>query len=530
MSKQTPYAQLFWPIGGISSAQGFTTQPKNTCVDALNVRSVDPTTNRSRGAQRMGTSKYLASTLNSTNPIQNLEHITISGSVATSTGASVRGLRGVGVAGGTVKTFVRGGAYGAVTNGTNALNTTTPYIGSAILFSQIFYADGVNWKKYDAPGNTVYPMVADYGSLPTDSNGNAPRLICTWRGRLVWSGLQGDPQNWFMSRQFDPLDYDYNPNVITRANAQQAVAGNNCEAGLVPDIVNSMIPYSDDILIFLCDHSIWQMTGDPASGGQIDRISDVVGGCFGTPWCKDGYGNVYFFGSRGGIYQMQPVPGATAAPKRITLDNIDGSLLDVDLSNNIIRMEWDDRFQHVMIFVTPIDGSETFNFAYDLRNDAFWIDQFSDASHNATAVHQMDGDDPNDRVVLVGGQDGVIRFLDLNAEDDDGIAIASYVILGPIQANSGRIRLKELRPVLGMNSDPVTLELYVGNSVEEAFNVDEPMLQATIYPGRGPAIRSGAVGQSLFLKLSNQSIKESWQYESIYAWFEGVGRAAGRMI
>lgn len=530
MAREAPYAQLFWPTGGISYAEGYLTQPQNTCVDALNVRSVDPTTNRNRGAQRMGLSKYLGGTLNSTNFIQNLEHITISGSVATSTGASVRGLVGVGVAGGTVKTFVRGGVYGAVTGGTGALNSTSPFIGSAILFSQIFYSDGVHWVCYDAPSNSMITMVPTYGALPTDSSGNAPRLIVTWRGRLVWSGLQGDPQNWFMSRQFAPLDYDYNPNVVTRANSQQAVAGNNCEAGLVPDIVNALIPYSDDILIFLCDHSIWQMTGDPAAGGQIDRISDIVGGCFGTPWTKDSFGNVYFFGSRGGIYMMHPVPGATAAPQRITETNIDSALLNVDLSKNIIRMEWDDRFQHVMIFVTPINGASTFNYAYDTRSNAFWKDQFSNVSHNATAVHQMDGDNPNDRVVLLGGQDGVIRFLDLNAEDDDGIAIDSFVILGPIQANSGRIRLKELRPVLGRNSDPVTLEVFVGNSAEEAFNVDEAMLQATLYPGRGPAIRSGAVGQCLYLKLSNSSIKESWQYESIFAAFEGTGRAAGRMV
>lgn len=527
MAKQPAFTQIFWPTGGISSAQGFTNQTKNTCGDALNVRSVDPTTNRIRGAQRMGLSKYLTGALNPSLPIQNLNHLMISAGVSS---ASVRNLVGVGVAGGTVKTFTRNGSYTAVTAGAGALSSTTPFIGSAILFNQIFYADGVHMKCYDQATNAMVAMVADFGSLPVDGSGNYPRLVVSWRGRMCWSGLLGDPQNWFFSRQFDPLDYDYNPNVITRANAQQAVAGNNCEAGLVPDIVNSMIPYSDDVLIFLCDHSIWQMTGDPAAGGQIDRISDIVGGCFGTPWCKDAYGTVYFFGSRGGIYAMKPAPGATAAPVRVTLDSIDSDLLDVDLSANIIRMVWDDRFQHVMIYITPVAGGSTTNWAYDIRNNAFWKDQFSNASHNATAVHQMDGDSPDDRVVILGGQDGAIRFLDKDAEDDDGIAISSYVILGPIQSNSGRIRLKELRPVLGLNSDPVTMEMFVGNSAEEAFNVDEPMLEATIYPGRGPAIRSGAVGQCLFLKLSNKSIKESWQYESIHAWFDPLGRTAGRLI
>jgi hypothetical protein len=530
VAKKQDFLQLPWPMAGISSNMGFTTQEASTCVDALNVRGIDPTTNRARGAQRCGTSKYPTGQLSSSNFIQNIEHIITSAGIAVSSGSSVRTLTAVGVAGGTVKTFSRGAAFSSVTNGTSALDSTNPYIGSAILFNAIYYADGVHWKYYNAPTNTVVAMSASAGDLPTDGDGNAPRLICQWRGRLVWSGLVGDPQNWFMSRQFAPLDYDYSPASETDQNAQQAVAGNNTEAGYVPDIVNCLIPYSDDLLIFGGDHSLWQMTNDPAAGGQIDRISDTVGMAFGSPWCKDAFGNVYFFGSRGGLYVFNPTPGATAAPQRVSADKIDNSLLDVDLANNIVRMVWDDRFQTIMFFITPIDGSETFNWVYDIRNQAFWKDQFSDPDHNVTAVHLMDGDDPSDRVVLLGCYDGYIRQVDITAEDDDGTPISSYVILGPIQANSGKLRLRELRTVLGMNSDPVTVELFTGNSVEAAFDVDEPHFSATIYAGRSPAIRSGAVAQGMYLKLSNSKLRESWQYEAIYASLEGVGRAAGRQL
>lgn len=529
MAKQQ-YMELGWPVNGIDSHSGFTHQSPGTCADALNVRGYDPTNSCLRGAQRCGISKYLSPQLSGTNPIQNIEHLSVAAFDAYSQTSVARTLAGVAVSNGTVKSFTRGGSFTLATNGTSALNAFTPYMGSAILFSRVYYADGVHWKYWDAPTNTVTAMVAGAGSLPADSGGNAPRLICQWRGRLVWSGLPLDPQNWFMSRQFDPLDYDYNPNVVTSANSQQAVAGNNTEAGQVPDIVTCLIAYSDDLLLFGGDHSIWQMTGDPAAGGNMDRISDTVGICFGSPWCKDCFGTVYFFGSRGGLYSVHPSEGGTAAPVRISGQKVDEQLLNVDLSNNIVRMVWDDRFQTVMIFITPLDGTATYNWCYDIRNQAFWKDQFVDASFNPTSVHLMDGDLPADRVVLLGGRDGYIRMIDTSAENDDGQAISSYVLLGPIQSGSQRLRLRELRTVLGMNSDPVTLELFAGSSVEAAFDVAEPRFQRTIYPGRSIAIRSGAVAQGMYLKLSNEALGEAWQYEAIYAWLEGVGRAAGRLL
>ncbi|MHB1950114.1 MAG: hypothetical protein ACYCQK_01415 [Acidiferrobacteraceae bacterium] len=532
MARANGYAAIPWPVGGISTYRSFTGQDAGTCYDAQNVRGYDPTTNQLRGAQRCGTSKYVAGQLNGTNFVQAIDHVSIAKVVGGALGPSgFRSLVGVAVAAGNVGQFTRTGGYTGSTNGTAALSSTSPYVGTAVLFSTVYFADGVNWKYWDAASNTVSAMVATAGSLPTDSGGYAPRLICQWRGRLCWAGLPDDPQNWFMSRQFTPLDYDYSPASVTNQNSQQAVAGNNSEAGQVPDIVNTMIPYSDDILVFGGDSSIWQMTGDPAAGGQIDRISDTVGMAFGVPWCKDAYGTVYFWGSRGGLYAFHPIPGATAAPVRLSSMRVDEALLSVDMSQNIVRMAWDDRFQTVMIFVTPVtNGKATTNWAYDVRNQAFWKDVFTTQTHNVTACHLMDGDSPTDRVVLLGCLDGYIRQIDVNAESDDGTAISSYILLGPIQSNSQKLRLKELRAILGMNSDPATIELYAGSSVEAAYDAAEPHFSHTIGPGRNPAIRSGAVSQGMYIKLSNSALNEAWQFEALYAWFEGVGRAAGRQV
>lgn len=527
---RSPYSELPYPLGGVSVEMGYQHQDNSqgvTCVDALNSRGYDPATNRLRGAQRCGLSKYVTGQLSGTHFIQCIDHLMTSAAQTASSGNSVRALLGVAVSNGTVKSFTRAG-FNNTTNGAGALDATTVYMNSAPLFNRIYFADGKNWKYWDAPTDTVNTWSATAGSLPTDSFGNLPRLICQWRGRIVLSGILGDPQNWFMSRQFVATDFDYGtaPNI---ADAQQAFAGNNTEAGYCPDIVTCLISYSDDLLIMGGDHSMWQVTEDPAAGGQIDRISDTVGMAFGTPWCKDNVGAIYFFGSRGGFYRMQPSTGGTAAPERISGQRIDNLLQSVDLSKNIVKMVWDDKFQCVMFFITPTDGTTaTFNWCYDVRNNAFWKDQFTNPLHNPTAVHLMDGDDPTDRVVLLGGQDGYIRFIDNASKTDDGTAISSYVYFGPIQTDSGRFKLKELRCILAETSDQATLELFRGHSAEYAYNQPEAHFAVTLDKGRSRAIRIGGAAQAMYLKLSNSTPNTAWSFEQMFAWLEGEGQAAGR--
>src|SRR5581483_8833081 len=130
-----------------------------------------------------------------------------------------------------------------------------------------------------------------------------PRLLCAWRNRMVLSGLPADPQDYFMSAAGDATDYDYNPAPSVET---QAVAGNLTPAGLVPDTVTALVPYSDDVLIFGCDSHVYQMTGDPMAGGRIDLVSDGTGMAWGNAWCKAPDGTVYFMGSRGRVYQMAP--------------------------------------------------------------------------------------------------------------------------------------------------------------------------------------------------------------------------------
>ncbi len=387
---------LHFPKAGIDLSMGFNRQPNRpagpngeyarTTPTGLNVRGFDPASNRMRGGSRKGFSKYIPTQVSgAVFIVQDLNLLTGSGyknpGGVTQTSNSGRVVTLVAVSQGNVYVTTPGG-----TSWTAAINGTpvTPALNfSGVIFSsannqKLYFADGINYAFYDPSVNTVFPWVASSGILPRDNVGNAPRLIVTWRGRTVLSGLIDDPQNWFMSRVSDPTDWNYSPLSVSPS---QAVAGNNSPLGFIGDVVTTIIPYNDDTCFWGGDHTIWLMNGDPMAGGQIDLVSDIIGMAWGIPWCKDPYGNVYFVSNRTGIYSL--VPGQQ--PQRIS-QPIEQLLVTIDTGANSIRLVWDDRFQGLHVFVSPLAApAVTTHFFWEQRSGAWWQDQFGSTNHDPIA-------------------------------------------------------------------------------------------------------------------------------------------------
>lgn len=515
---RSPYSALPFPLAGVSQHNSFSDQEPGTCVDARNVRGYDPRTGRLRGSQRAGHTKRFAGALNAGNRVQHLTHAAVS-VVTSGSSASVRTIRGIGVAGGNVYTWSGSGTPALATGGSGALSSTFPFVDSAVNFGKLYFADGSSEKVLDVSTGVVSSWTATAGSLPANG-ANRPRLIANFRSRIVVSGLVGDGQNWFMSRAGDASDWDYSPGVTS---ATMAVAGNNTEAGKCPDIINALIPYRDDLLWFGGDSSIWQMTNDPAAGGSIDLITDVTGVAFGKAWCKDPTGVVYFFGSRGGLYAMAP----NAQPQRLSSKRIDESLSDIDLSAVKVMLAWDDRTQAVMIYVTPLDGTAATHYVFDSRTQAFWIDSMASNGHNPTSVHVIDGDSPSDRRLLLGCQDGFVRQVDYDAKNDDDQPIASHVWFGPFTGGESQVRLHEIRMSLGEGSSPVGVDIHRGSSPEAAFGAAR--FNSFMHnPASEYGHMAGALGGALMLRLYNNNINETWSYEGGQIRIAAIGPHTGR--
>lgn len=509
--------ELTFPMRGIDRSSAYQKQPKGTTPIAINVRAFSPDADRARGGMRGGLERYIDALVASTSNIQMIDHFVSTIDNVDQTYLSVRRIKGITVAGGNVRTFYQG-AYATPTNGDTALEDGVDVVFGQQMGVNYFFADGVSQKYYVIATDTVGAWAASSGTLPVGSATDYPRLICLWRNRLVLSGVRTDAHNWFMSAVNDAFNWDY---ALATTLATQAAAGNLSPAGLVGDKVTCLIPFSDDILIFGCDSSIWKMQGDPMAGGSIDRISDSIGMAWGRPWCKGPDGTLYFFASRGGVWAMTP----DSQPVRIS-QQITHLLRSVDLNENIIRMAWDDREQGIHVYVTPLVSTvAATHYFWDSRMHAWFQTKFGNKNHNPKAIHTFDGDDPDDRVVLIGSWDGYIRKYGDSAVHDDRTDIESEVWLGPmVSSGLDRILLKDALINLTEGSGDINWSIHTGNTAEAAVD-SEAIESGTLVAGRNPNVPMRVSGHAMFLKLSSTN---RWAMDAIRVRLSGLGKVQRR--
>lgn len=441
-------------------------------------------------------------------------------------GDSPRDLRTLGVSGGDIVQFSPSGVT-SITGGSGALDSDA-YVQSTALFKRAFWTDGRQLKQYDPVENTI----TTYKSTSAGAAPDRCSLIEAWRGRIVQARSADEPHNWFMSKKDNPDNWDYFPPVPDETTA---VAGNNTETGLCPDIINSVVPYSEDILLFGGDHTIWGLIGDPAAGGRLELVTDATGMSFGRPWCKDPNGVLYFFGSTGGIFRWAP----GARPERVSVNKIERQLQDVDLSTHYIRLVYNHKDEGIHILQVPFGdgGTQVSHWFLELKTQAFALDHFGSSSVTnvqPTAVTILDGDAFDDRTVLFGGEDGYVRQWDRAAKSDDfeedgttPVPIDALVTIGPLNVGSPEgvdMTFDGLTVVLGEQDDGARYELFAS---ETADSIGDVVRTGELRSGRNPPRWDRVTGPFCWLRLRNTAPDERFTYERAFirASVAGMTRA-----
>lgn len=434
--------------------------------------------------------------------------------------------------------FASGGNVNVV-NGTGytqigtGISASAAVVFAAPLQQQLFYCDGLSYKFFAPWANNIQTLTPVQGVLPVDSAGNTCTLIETWNGRLVLSGLLKDPANWFMSAQLNPFNFDYSPPTQV---ATQAVAGNDSPAGTLGDTVRCLVPYNDQILVFGCSHSIWQLTGDPMNGGQLTVVSKQLGMQWGRPYCIDPLGQVYFVGSDRGIYKLVPgsLPVWMSQPISRLLQNLAPYNPQAPANNQVIfRLVWDMYNRGLWVFATPLAaGATPTHFFWEERTNAWWPQQFANSSHDPLSAIAAGLDAADQQVLLLGGRDGTIRYFSDTAPNDDGTAITSSAMIGPIGTkrqldNAEGILFKRAIVTLGDDSGQVNWSLYSGPTVETALNAIKPAASGTWLPGRNPVIEARSAGFYHYLLLATSF---PWTVERITAEVATLGRIWQRSL
>jgi len=398
--------------------------------------------------------------------------------------------------------------------------------GDQVLIADVLGNDAANgdWSitvltddTFSLTGSTGDGAYTSGGTSTMRRVGSKCTLIAVWGGRIVLSGLGTDPNNIFMSAVGDPFDWDYAPNVQT---VQQAVSGNvTAGYGKNIDIVTALIPYTDDILLIGGTHSIRKFLGNPAEGGINVSVTDITGIAPGEAWCQSPEGVIYFFGSRGGVYRLEPEGGL---PSRITALTIDERLADLDLSASVVGLLWDDRAIAVRVYVTPKDGSVTTHYVWDVRNEAWWPYAYANDSQNPLAIHLLSGESTAERKVLEYGQDGYVRMVDVDTSSDDAEPIESEVYLGPFS----QVMLTEIAATMGDKSGQVSWSICSSSSLERALEV-KPRNIGRFKGGRNPSQWPRAYIEEGYVRLASSG---PWSMEKITAVVESVSETQRRVM
>jgi hypothetical protein len=384
----------------------------------------------------------------------------------------------------------------------------------------------------------VYADVADtdeFGEMPPRATiGNR------WRGRACLTGNSIDPHQWYLSRQMNPYDMMYGED-----DEQAAVAGTDAKAGKVGDIVTASIPYSDDYKIYGSIGDLWVLRGDPAAGGNLDKLIEGIGVISQSAWCWDDAGTLYILDLKG-MYKI--TPGLTAI-EPMTSDKIPNFTKDLALNPETQRivLSFDPAKEGIVISVTTIETGANVNYFYDLQSGGFSPETYP-VQDAIMCSHYYDADDPEQRRLLFGVYDGHMRILDPASKSDDigsmaspaTQAIDSYVLLGPVMIGgnhnfNGRMNSLTVVTAGGKaggtvpDSDDVAYSVYVGDDAEtviEKADAGTSLFAGTIAaPGRAKRVRHRARGVFIAVRLGNNTAGETWGMERILAEIVPAGRA-----
>jgi hypothetical protein len=288
--------------------------------------------------------------------------------------------------------------------------------------------------------------------------------------------------------------------------------------------ITAMIPWSDDLMIVGCERGIWQMTGDPAYGGQIDRVSDAVGMLY-QAWCKDEAGTIYF-ASYDGVYALP----AGAKPAHLPV-KISGPIDPLwSTTSQRVRLAWNIKDEMLMVSLTGTTGTNTV-FCWHRPTVGWWRESYP-AACGPFSWGEVGG------VLYVGCYDGCLRKFDATGLIYGDVtaytsaaggtrtlsAVSSYLLLGPMAQQDAALRmlLASTRVILDESSAGVTLQLLAGDSAEEA-KIASAAWSATLAGGRSNEVLRRVRCGAAYYKLAHAGTSNTWAFESITVQAENAG-------
>ncbi len=437
---------------------------------------------------------------------------------ATPGSGSPRARVDVAASGTALKSFTAGGAY--VSLGT-PFASTADFIDSTVLFEKAIFTDGLYLFVFD-------PKLGTIVRLKAKASGQVPhgcQLVSNFNGRVVAARDKSNPHRWYMGEQGVITGWDFG----APQSATKAVSHADPRIGPVPDIINALHKAGEDTFLFGCQNSIWMLLGDPAATNsrlQVVSGSDC-GMAFGHSCVRDGEGDQFFVGARGGFYHF-----ANGGPKCLSDETIPRRMRDLDFGSNWIETVWDPRENSIRVYLCPFGagGSRRLAYTWEKRTGRItpWEDSYGTEALfgvQPTCAKLIEGDTAEERVLLFGTEDGRIMAYDETLNDDDGTPIDAYVDISVTPKIPGKsFFFRRLKIALSQDDGGCNYEFF-GSQIAEQLGPVHKM--GVLVPGPNPTKLVRVRGRHVTLRLRNAAAGQGFGYEegSIDAEAFGIARA-----
>lgn len=369
--------------------------------------------------------------------------------------------------------------------------------------------DGQKAKTIDPVNYTVSDWTATSGSLPGYTTaGTSDMMLAVNHWGRIEGVSQADPANIFASALNDAADWD-----TGAENSGKAFSFVTARVNMSGQVIRGLLSASANRLIIGCGASMWQLIGDPSRGQvNLDQRSTSVGVSGPRSMALTDDDIVVFHGPMG-FYQM--VGGSTpmSVSGAVLYESIQYPPSERALYTvNVVR---DPDRKVVLILMTKETGSVHFWYdemvgGYNAQSGGFFPITFPDAMRPTAALY-YDGE------LLLGCADGYVRFLDDDADNDDGTAIESRAYLERVDEKYGRERdvtLERVHVTLLSDSDPVTVKTWKGMTPQQVYNTSARSLGYSVTMAFGaPPMPMRVRSPSLAIELSATSGR--WGIEEV---------------
>jgi len=524
---RTSRKTLAFPMAGVSRRRGYRQQTRPYSAPwAVNVRGEGVLESRDRGGSRPGLTKLsvtdLGTAVTALWPLTYIDSGDVRRHDLIYLVDGAFGFIRAGVATGLTAFLITDDGDNIITDDDDQIvfgsTATNGGLEAGQLGGKLYIADDV-LKVHNPALGTVDPVIVTAGIIPTNQN-----VIAIYRQRVI---LGGSDHLWYASRQGDPGDWDYGADL---QDVGRAVAGQLGVGGRIGAVVTALIPLEDKILLMATENSLWAMRGDPVTG-SLESLSDWIGVVAPRAWAVSRDELVCFL-SNDGVY----VWSGRGAPTRFSAERVPDELREIDASTNTITMVYDHEARGFWLFIRP-DIGDGVSWFFDLERRAAWPVDFLTTHQPRSAAYFAPSDLGK---VVIGCDDGIVRYFDDSATDDDGTAIASHVLLGPVRIASDDVFDAMLAEIHGLvdleTSGTITWRVVMGKTAQAAAEAAKTDVLSVLAGGSASSVSASGTWEDGRNLVARPRTRGAWAVvwlESADQWsFEAVpivSRLLGRI-